>query len=385
MSPRTPVACLWLLSCLLGPHTLFAQRAGLSDALPAVARNNSFRTQPRGPRLVTNDEGLSILGAALESRHHVNAHADCSHLVQAIYQRAGFPYAYSTSNELYEGTNEFRRISHPQPGDLVAWHGHVGIVINPTQHSFFSALRSGLGVEHYDSRYWRGRGHPRFLRYTKNQAPTVLAATKTASLRTTDSADENDQPAEDEPELPVSAPAEGTLTTSTETLATTAAPGRIVIPYVQLIQSDRPRPEQVVNALLTAFSATGESLVQSDLFKLPQPMIVFDKFEVKKVHLDGIQGWADVNIHEPSSLAKGQANLKKHAERQRLSLTRRDRATWEITLPPDAIYLPREIAVKILAHQLAALTDTTDPNAGEQKKTVLARLLNSLLEQPPAR
>ena len=385
MSLRTPVAWLWLLSCLLGSHNLFAQRAGLGETLPPSAHSNSFRTHLKGPRLVTSDEGLSILGAALESRHHVNAHADCSHLVQAIYQRAGFPYAYSTSNELYEGTNEFRRISHPQPGDLVVWHGHVGIVINPTQHSFFSALRSGLGVEHYDSRYWRGRGHPRFLRYSKNETPTILAATKTASLRTTDPADQNDEPVEDEQELPVSAPAEGALTSSAEPPATLTTPGRIVIPYVQVIQSDRPRPEQVVNALLTAFSATGESLGQSDLFKLPQPMIVFDKFEVKKVHLDGDQGWADVNINEPSSLAKGQANLKKHAERQRLSLTRRDRGTWEITLPPDAIYLPREIAVKILAHQLAALTDTTDPNAGEQKKVVLARLLNSLLEQPPAR
>ncbi|PYX90586.1 MAG: hypothetical protein DMG68_01215, partial [Acidobacteria bacterium] len=173
---RTRAALLWLLLCSVGPSALLAQSRGpLSDALPPVAQNNLFRSQARGPRMLTADEGLAILGSALESRHHVNAHADCSHLVQSIYQRAGFPYAYSTSSELYAGVNEFRRVSRPQPGDLVVWRGHVGIVINPTQHSFFSALRSGLGVEHYDSRYWRGRGHPRFFRYSENANPTVLA------------------------------------------------------------------------------------------------------------------------------------------------------------------------------------------------------------------
>ena len=159
---------------------------------------------------------------------------------------------------------------------------------------------------------------------------------------------------------------------------------RVTIPYVQLIRSQHPTPDQVKDALLAAFSTTGESLDGSDLFRLPQSVIVFDKFEVKKVHLDGRHGWTDVSISEPSTLAGGHANLKKHSERQRLSLTWRDRDSWEITLPPDAIYLPRDIAVRILAHQLATLTDT-EPKSAESKKVVLARLLKLLLEQPAAR
>jgi NlpC/P60 family len=333
--------------------------------------------------MLTADEGLAILGAALESRHRVNAHADCSHLVQAIYQRAGFPYAYSPSSELYAGVNEFRRVSRPQPGDLVVWRGHVGIVINPTQHSFFSALRSGLGVEHYDSRYWRGRGHPRFLRYTKNSNPTVLATTQAASLKTSETVEEDDSALDDGefalPALDTAPP----LTAATENgYQTITAPGKVAIPYVQVIRSERPRGDQVKGALLAAFSTTGQSLDGADLFKLPQSVIVFDKFDVKKIHLNGDQGWADVSISEPSTLAGGQANLKKHSERQRLSLTRRDNQTWEITLPPDAVYIPREVAVRILAHQLASLTDTTEPSTAENKKIVLARLLNLLLEQP---
>ena len=47
--------------------------------------------------------------------------ADCSHLVHAIYLQAGFPYPYASSSDLYDGTDDFRRVNRPQPGDLVVW------------------------------------------------------------------------------------------------------------------------------------------------------------------------------------------------------------------------------------------------------------------------
>jgi hypothetical protein len=79
---------------------------------------------------------------------------DCSHLVHAIYTRAGFPYRYARSSDLYVGTAEFRRVTRPQPGDLVVWRGHVGIVVNPAQHVFYSAMRSGPATDTYDAPYW---------------------------------------------------------------------------------------------------------------------------------------------------------------------------------------------------------------------------------------
>ncbi len=84
-----------------------------------------------------------------------------------IYERAGFEYEYASSSDLYAGTDEFRRVRHPQPGDLVVWPGHVGIVVNPAQRSFYSALNSGLGVDAYDAPYWKKRGHERFFRFVK--------------------------------------------------------------------------------------------------------------------------------------------------------------------------------------------------------------------------
>jgi cell wall-associated NlpC family hydrolase len=108
--------------------------------------------------LVNPEQGLAILGAALATKHPGRAGADCSHLVHAIYEKAGFPYTYVPSGDLFVGTDEFRRVAEPQAGDLVVWLGHAGIVVNPREHTFYSALRSGLLVQEYDSPYWKRRG-----------------------------------------------------------------------------------------------------------------------------------------------------------------------------------------------------------------------------------
>ena len=163
---------LLLLLWAFAPDTASAQgkvrNREDSDAAPQARRKNiNLHEHPFPPRLLSPDEGLSVAGAALEShvRHHPDP--DCSHLVHAIYGRAGFPYSYVRSSDLYVGIVEFRRVTHAQPGDLVIWLGHVGIVINPAQRSFYSALRSGPGVDFYDAPYWRERGRPRFYRYAK--------------------------------------------------------------------------------------------------------------------------------------------------------------------------------------------------------------------------
>jgi len=150
----------------------------------AAARRTVRESEAIAPWLVSSDQGLGIIGAALESRRHMDSNADCSNLVHAIYERAGFTYSYANSSELYRGIKEFRRVIHPQPGDLVVWPGHVGIVISPVQHSFFSAMRSGRGVEFYDSPYWQRRGRPRFFRYLKAASRTQSSAsTRNANLK----------------------------------------------------------------------------------------------------------------------------------------------------------------------------------------------------------
>jgi len=168
----TILAMFWGLGlCYLwaqdGPRQPGASKAVLQRA---SANANDERDNDRAltQSSLNQDDRLSLIAAALDARVRRNSEHDCSHLVHAIYERAGFPYAYAPSSDLYAGVEEFQRVKLPEPGDLVVWRGHAGIVIKPSQHIFFSYMRSGPGTDDFQTPYWKSRGHPRFYRYIKN-------------------------------------------------------------------------------------------------------------------------------------------------------------------------------------------------------------------------
>jgi hypothetical protein len=158
---------LALILCRLASQCS-AQREIRKSAIRNTNVNSQDIRSEQAPLTVTSDDGLSVLAAALDFHDHPNSRTDCSHLVHAIYVRAGFPYRYVRSSDLYIGMEEFQRVIHPQPGDLVVWRGHVGIVVSPAQHLFYSAMRSGPGTDTYDAPYWKHRGQVRFYRYIKD-------------------------------------------------------------------------------------------------------------------------------------------------------------------------------------------------------------------------
>jgi cell wall-associated NlpC family hydrolase len=112
---------------------------------------------------------MAVISAALDRKVRRESGEDCSHMVHAIYERAGFPYPYANSDDLYDGVQHFQRVTRPQPGDLIVWHGHAGIVVRPSRHVFFSFMSAGPGIDDYVSPYWRGRGYARFYRYIKSE------------------------------------------------------------------------------------------------------------------------------------------------------------------------------------------------------------------------
>ena len=370
------------LSCLL---------LGLS--LPGTWAQSSAQNgvNPSDLVFVSADEGMTVLGVAVQGRRHYNPRLDCSHLVHAVYERAGFPYPYARSSDLYRGTEEFRLVSRPQAGDLIAWPGHVGIVANPRKHTFFSKLRSGIGIDEYDAPAWRRRGRPHFLRYVKT-APVDL---RLASAQTAPAPKSQPTPvprtvaaAIPRPPRPENA---GYKVRRADTPRLRETAGEVesglpdvdaetAVPHIQSVNSVKPTPDEVRKALSQAFSDTGEALLAANVFTVSKDVAILDDFEVKKVNLHGDEGWAEVRITEPSSISAGKANLSKRLERQRIALVRRAGNSWDLTLPTDTVYIPRQFAVRILAHQLATLTDDAPEEGGcSQQKAELARLLNQLL------
>ncbi|HME35489.1 MAG TPA: NlpC/P60 family protein [Candidatus Sulfotelmatobacter sp.] len=141
------------------------RQSGTSNTTQPSARADRGR---KTIRTLTPDDGLGVISAALDPKVRRYAGHDCSHLVHAIYERAGFPYAYASSDDLYVGVQGFQRVTQPQTGDLIVWRGHVGIVVRPSKHVFFSFMTAGPGIDSYDAPYWVHRGQARFYRYVKN-------------------------------------------------------------------------------------------------------------------------------------------------------------------------------------------------------------------------
>jgi hypothetical protein len=131
---------------------------------------DGVRLVPPEARLVSPEEGEAIVQTAWELRRGLLPKPDCSHFVHAIYTHAGFAYDYAQAADLFDGIAAFRRVKKPQPGDLVVWQGHAGIVVYPSQHSFYSSVPNGFALESYRSNYWAARGAPRFYRYLVDDA-----------------------------------------------------------------------------------------------------------------------------------------------------------------------------------------------------------------------
>src|ERR1700687_3054938 len=158
-------------------------------------------------RLLTAEEGRAILDAARDQDQPARGAQDCSHLVHQTYLSAGFEYPYASSFELYAGNEKFERVKNSQPGDLIVWPGHAGIVVDPLQHSFYSLVSTGLEAQDYEGSYCKSRGRPRFYRYKVENAEKLTAVKAPASARASKSKKPRDTAPAIEQRFPVAASA----------------------------------------------------------------------------------------------------------------------------------------------------------------------------------
>jgi hypothetical protein len=348
-------------------------------------------------RLLTVAEGRSIVSAAFELEEPQGGTKDCSHLVHAVYVNAGFEYPYASSFEIYAGDENFARVKFPHAGDLIAWRGHVGIVVNPQEHSFYSLVRTGLEEQNYEGAYWRSRGRPRFYRFkvenvgVLNVAKTHLSSTVLKSRRpgfvgpipeerTTAENSSSNRP----PTAAVSERA-AEYDDSSKPSATTEAATPFEIPTSAIIATGNKPPtrEEVAEGISELSDALGSLLRTDDPLKTQVPVVIVEHFSVERLDLKRDHGWAQLVVDFKVWIGGGAAQMKRRREKVRWEL-RRTESGWEVVTPADRTYVPHDVAVKNLAAQLARLTESD--GAAEHQEAVLrqesqlANLLSTLLE-----
>jgi len=379
---------LLLVLCASIPRVALAREKAEGSESPYSATgetSDSQQREPSGFRPLNRSEGSAILKVALNSRHHADYVLDCSHLVHELYERAGFRYEYASSSDLYEGIEEFRRVATPQAGDLAVWRGHVGIVVDPAQRSFYSVLHSGPGVDYYDSPYWKRRGRPRFFRYVKPVPRGGISNTiQSANWKPAISGHAASREIAVEDGLP------DISQQSSKDISSSSMPGESRVANSELpmvvVNSARPKPDQVTAAFLQACKDLETSLRGRDLLKSapslsPPRLIVFDNFKVEKLHIGANQGWVEVRIDEVLSVSNGKLDERRGSNRQRWPLTRENKR-WKLTPERNAIYIPQRSAERIFSHELAQLTEnSSDNNDSNHEKAELARLLDLLFDK----
>ena len=291
--------------------------------------------------------------------------ADCSHLVQEVYARAGLGYDLASSSELYQarnasrGTNaaarRFNRLAGPR------WSSG-----RPRERTFYSSVRTGLKTESYDSSYWRRRGRPRFCRYRfdghKNSAvmPASPAAHPLTSLVITD-------PAEDEPTTVTRAEGVGLASENPHTVA----PVRSLLQDTILISEGREPTRQAIAQALIAY-ADGAAVQAA---ALPDSFIIFERLRVDGLKLEGKHARARLELHTAASVAGESVNLRDKRIKMPLDLQRTSQG-W-LLRKPQPVYFSRRAGVRALAERLAELTrKDSDPRQQARLAMVLDDLLN---------
>ncbi|PYV40401.1 MAG: hypothetical protein DMG06_20410 [Acidobacteria bacterium] len=301
-------------------------------------------------RLLSVEEGIAVLKAAREHRRQARSKPDCSHLVQQVYAMVGLEYPFASSRELYQGVESFEQVAKPQPGDLIVWRGHVGLVISPVQRTFYSSVSSGLKTESYYSPYWRQRGRPRFYRYRfegNENFPIVAANLGTDPVALLAIPD----PAEDEPTVP---PA-------------TSLPEDTV-----LISEGREPTQQAIEQALIAYT-DGSTM---ETATLPGSFIIFDQLRVDRLKVKGKQATARLELHAPAAVAGESVDLRDKRIKVPLELKRTPQG-W-LLRKPQPVYLSRRAGIRVLAEHLAELARSdSDP----QQQARLAGVLNDLLNR----
>src|SRR6202158_1156553 len=377
--PECPVECRLTMDLRVKFGWKRVRRAGIAAGLvwvccfsgsPAIAQAvSSPQESTANFRLLTNQEGRAIVNAAWQQDQPPGGSQDCSHVVHEIYVKAGFEYAYASSFDIYVGNENFARVKTPQAGDLIVWPGHVGIIVDPLQHSFYSLVSTGFDAQDYQGLYWKSRGKPRFYRFKVEDSKSVTVAKAAPPARTPKSEEqrggalvtEKHSAAEySAANRPPKAASERTAVfhgVGPPDAADAPALSTEVPPSILIVTGKKqPTREEVTEGISEYSNAAGNVLRAGGPARLRSPVVIFERFNVERVEITRDHGWAHLQIDSKVSVSANGAELKKRREKVRWEM-RRTGSGWEAGPPPDRTDVPRGRAVKNLAGQLARLIE----------------------------
>jgi hypothetical protein len=420
---------LGVLVTLLGPLAAFSSPqtgAGYRPARASNRRRSPLRKDdPPEVRLMNVGEGLDLVNIAWEQREQTKNKPDCSHLVHQVYELSGFPYPYASSYDLYDGIDNFQRVTTPRPGDLIVWRGHVGIVFDTAEHTFYSSVRSGLRTENYDEPYWKAQGRPRFYRYVVRGAVVLSAANAVAppdnsansspnnslnNSRIRSSAAAGTAVVPVRRVIPAAAPpaSRSSVKAAPPPVAPTSAPSldrppsnqKFVLPSQIMVVSaaNRPTKEEVGEAISEFANAAGNllrgwpsddptrvviprSIATRDLSAVP--VLVYDRLTVESLDLKNDRGSARVEVEGRLSISGERLDAKRRREELRWEI-RRTQQGWQVLAPQNRAYVPSDVAVRVLANQLALLTQNEaasgDKDRSLHQQAMIIRALGLLFD-----
>ena len=332
----------------------------LALGLPVRGAQGPSANDAPSYHFISAKQGHEIASTALQQDDATLHASDCSHLVQEIYQTAGYDYPYASSSDLYAGNDHFRRVRHPQAGDLIAWRGHVGIVVNPKQHSFYSLVRSGLQTEDYFSPYWRSRGTPRFFRFVLDSArfAQTSAATRVVSR--------------DKPEVATISEVEKTARISDKRTASPEPPepdssatanetkedAALRLNSIAIAaERDRPNSDEVLVALTSMLEQTASTLKTDEPLRPSVPVVIYDELKVEKLELKRDKGWAHLKFSSHVRIIGDGPDFKRQQEKVKWEM-RHTASGWTAIAPQVPTFISRDAAVRVLSAQLAEMAQT---------------------------
>jgi hypothetical protein len=361
-----------VLGCLLICNAAFCeQKAVVVDT-----------AEQRGGRLLTRAEGVALVDRALEYSAS-SPRLDCSHLVHQVLTTTGLAYPYATSNEIFAGIPQFRRVPSAQPGDLIVWPGHVGLVVDAQRSEFLSSKGSGVGTDNYGSEYWQTRGRPRFYRYVVGHSTEVAGrgdipsrsggtnpahATGVATEAVRQAAGQASERSHEGLVESVSSP----QNTFSHAISDDVPPSMQIA-----TRQGKPTKGDVEDAVAALIHAPVSLLDAENRGRVP--VVLLGNVQVAAVHIRGDKGWAGVRGNARAAVADGSWG-KARVQELRWEL-RREQNTWTVFMPRDRLYVSQDVAIAVLAKQLSALSAAPDKVARRRDMSRLAAALNLLLNE----